>query len=193
MLALYIFSLVLGGGFLLLSLFGDFLETDVAELDVDADADVSLEAGPSSGALASKLLSIRGLIYGLFGFGGVGTLLTLVVGGSTTSTAVFAVSGGVLSGALISWMFSYVKESSSGERRDERSYIGLVGRVTLPIQSESAGQIDVLRGDRTYRLRALPHVSAERPDPDTWSRVVVVEMKDGVAMVVPEQDLLSSG
>jgi hypothetical protein len=201
MMALYIFSLVLGGGFLLVSLFGDVLDADVAEMDVDVDVDVefdvdvdgAVDAGVGGSGLASKLLSFRGVIYGLFGFGGVGTLLTLIQGGSTGTTAAYAVIGGVLSGALISWMFAYVKGSSSGERRDEGSYVGLVGRVTLPIQAGSAGQIDVLRGDRSYRLRALPHPSAEDPDPESWSQVVVVDMRDGVALVVPGQELLSPG
>ena len=78
MLAAYIFCLVVGGGFLLLSLFGDFLEAD-ADVDLDGDADLAIgDAGD-----VAKLFSLRAIVYALFGFGASGTLLHLVWEGTS--------------------------------------------------------------------------------------------------------------
>ena len=225
MVAFYVFSLVLGGGFLGLSLLGDLfgghgdvdlstdvsvdadmgfdanLETDVGHLDADAgsfDTDAShadLDSGHVDLAhggdvhatqIASKIFSIRTIIYSLFGFGAVGTLLTYVFhNGSPVTTATFAVVGGLLSGGLINTAFGWVKHSESGELARESSFSGHSGRVTLPIAG-SGGKIVVEHLGREVELRALPHPSAlTEGDPSQWKAVVVVEMKQGTALVAP--------
>jgi len=225
MVAFYVFSLVLGGGFLGLSLLGDIfgghgdvdLSTDVSvEADVDFDAHFETDAGHfdadaghldtdvghadlGSGHLdvahggnvhatqiASKIFSIRTIIYSLFGFGAVGTLLTFVfTTASPVTTAAFAVAGGLLSGGLINTAFGWVKRSESGELAREASFSGHSGRVTLPIAG-SGGKIVVEHLGREVELRALPHPSALTDgDPSQWKAVVVVEMKQGTALVAP--------
>ena len=45
------------------------------------------------------------------------------------------------------------------------------------------------RGEKTYDLRALPHPSAStEPRPGEWDEVMVVEMREGVALVAPVDD-----
>ena len=95
MLAVYIFSLVAGGGFLAVSLLGDVFggHADVdfdgghiggdfggdAVGDVGSDVDAHVEGYASH---AAKIFSIRTLVYGLFGFGAVGTTLSLPFSGA---------------------------------------------------------------------------------------------------------------
>ncbi|MFC1790976.1 hypothetical protein ACFL0I_00710 [Gemmatimonadota bacterium] len=241
MLALYLFTLILGGGFLSMAVFGDLfgghadvdgdlggldghLELDAGGLDLDAggldldaggldldagglDLDaggLDLDAGhmdveavhadlqADAGSLASKIFSIRTLFYSMFGFGAMGTLLTYTWGGGTIPTAAFAILSGVGSGSIVNAAFSYLRKTESGMVQSEATFQGLSGRVTLPIRAEIPGKVVVERGGRRLELRALPHASAEgQGDPSTWSRVFVVEMVKGVALVAPvEEDMM---
>ena len=234
MVSLYVFSLILGGGFLAMAVFGDLfgghgdvdvdgdlsgfdghLELDAGGLDLDTggmdldgggldldtggldihaghlDVDaVHAELDADAGHLAAKIFSIRTLFYSLFGFGSVGTLLTFVWSGNPLLTAAFAVFSGISSGAVINAAFGYVKRSESGMLQTEDSYVGLSGRVIIPIRPEIPGRVVVERGGRRVKLRALPH-SSGRGDPSTWKTVFVVEMEKGVAQVAPvDEDML---
>ncbi len=208
MITFYVFSLVLGGGFLGLSLLGDLfgghdvdLSTD-ATFDADVDFDAHLEADAGSfdsdtgsvdvghdaaaGHVASKIFSIRTVTYSLFGFGAVGTLLTYVFHATSAgATAAFAVAGGLLSGTLVNVAFGWVKHSESGILEGEVAYVGNAGRLTLPLVGTS-GKVIVAHAGREVELRALPHPTAlEQGDPASWKEILVVEMKNGVALVAP--------
>ncbi len=187
MTQLYLFSLVLGGGFMVLSILGDLLGgADVADVDLDVDADVDLDADAGGGDAAFKILSLRTFVYALFGFGAVGTLLDRIWGPENPGlTAAFATTGGVVTGLLASAVFGFLKRSDSGERLGEGSFVGLTGKVTLPLDVGSPGQVSVFRGDRRYTLRALPHGSADSQDSAQWADIIVVEMDGGVARVIP--------
>lgn len=228
MVTLYLFSLVLGGGFLAFSVLGDLLGGHIGDADFDADFDAHVDVGDLDvggvdtdvGGLdadvagvdmdtdaggfdhgvdtdaadathaAAKIFSLRSAIYTLFGFGAVGSLLTWIRGGDAQGlTAAFAVLGGLLSGATINLAFSYVRRSESGTQLSESSLEGLSGTVTLPLADHAAGRIVVEKGGRRVALRALPHASAAgQGEPEAWKDVLVVEMKDGVAYVVPSDD-----
>lgn len=180
MLAAYIFCLVVGGGFLLLSLFGDFLEADA---DIDADADLGIgDAGD-----VAKLFSLRAIVYALFGFGAAGSLLHLVWGGARPGlTALVAGITGLATGALIGAAFGFLKRSSAGALLGEQSFVGLTGEVSLEITAASPGSIRVLRGDRRHGIRARLDASCP-PDAalSPGQSVVVVGMESGIAAVVP--------
>lgn len=209
MIALYVFSLVLGGGFLGLSLLGDLfgghgdvdLSGDMGSLDADLDADLDahgdadLDAhgdGGHGGAshAAAKIFSIRTVTYSLFGFGAVGTLLTLFRGGGApATTAALSVGTGLLSGVFINALFEWVKRGESGALEEDDHFAGHLGRVTLPIEA-SGGKVVVEIAGREVELLALPHASAAGGDASLWRRVLVVEMDRGVALVAPaEQDV----
>jgi hypothetical protein len=192
----YIFALVVGGGFMALSLLGDVAGGgDVADvdldLDLDLDADLDVDAGGGSDVNALKILSLRTLVYALFGFGAVGTILTQMWGGAQASqTALFATAGGVATGFIASALFGFLRRSEVGDRAGEASFVGLPGFVSLPIGPGSPGQVTVLRGDRSFRIRALPHDTAGHLDPGAWKEVLVVEMDAGIARVVPVDEEL---
>ncbi len=204
MVALYVFSLILGGGFLALSVFGDLfgghgdvdfggdvggldgdLGLDAGHLDVDGGSldlggghvdvnTVHTELQADSAHLASKVFSIRTLFYSLFGFGSVGTLLTFVWSGNPFLTGAFAVASGVASGSLINVAFSYVKRTESGTLQSEATYSGLRGKVTLPLRFGVPGKIVVERGGRRLELRALPHASAAEQGDPATWKAVMV-------------------
>lgn len=185
MLTAYIFCLAVGGGFLALSFFGDFLEGDV-DIDADVDVDADMDALAHSSGIA-QLFSLRAAINALFGFGAAGSLLHLVWGGGQPIlTAVIAGGTGVASGALISSVFGYLKRTESGTLRGEQSFVGLTGEVSLEIAPGSRGSVTVRRGDRRVRIRAQVADTYRAAEALTAGHpVVVVEMKDGIASVTP--------
>lgn len=223
MAALYVFTLVLGGGFLALSVFGDLfgghgdvefdgdlggfdgdLSLDAGGVEIDLDAggfemdaghlevdSVHAELQSEADFAGAKIFSIRTLFYSFFGFGAVGSLLTFLLGGGPVLTPVFAIAGGLASGALINTAFGLVRRSESGALQTEDSFTGLSGRVTLPIRDGLPGKIVVERGGRRVEVRALPHATAsEQGDPESWKSVFVVDMEKGVARVAPFDDEL---
>ena len=183
MLTAYIFCLAVGGGFLALSFFGDFLEADV---DIDADVDGGLDALSHGGDIA-QLFSIRAAIYAMFGFGAAGSLLYGIWGGGQpVLTAALAGGTGVASGALISSVFGYLKRTESGALRAEQSFVGLTGEVSLEIAPGSRGSVSVRRGDRRVRIRARVADTYQGAEAlASGQPVVVVEMADGIASVSP--------
>lgn len=202
MFAVYIFCLVLGGSLMAVSVLGDVFGDADLDLDLDTDLDVELDAadlGVGAGDVdvdagdatdAVKILSIRTLIYTMFGFGAVGTLLSFLGAGGFLGILAFAVAGGLVSGAVVTTVFNYLRRTDTGAQLSDATYVGLSGRVTLPITEGSAGTVAVERGHRRVSLRALPHPSAVEGDPSSWTSVVVVEMDRGVARVAPvEEDL----
>lgn len=186
---LYLVSLVVGGGVALLSAFGDFLDfggVDVdADFDADLDFDTDVDAGIDGHAPSAAIFSLRSLVFSLFGFGAVGTALTALGSApSAPTTIVLAAGAGLVVGYLVGAFLAYLKRSDTGARAGDESYLGLTGRVTLPLRPDAPGQVVVARGNREHTVRALPHESTSG-DPRAWRTVVVIDMKDGIARVGP--------
>ncbi|HJR62646.1 MAG TPA: hypothetical protein VJ803_03030 [Gemmatimonadaceae bacterium] len=172
MIALYIFSLVLGGGLLLLGIFG-------GEHDHDVSGDTDHHLG------GMEIFSLRTLTYFLFAFGGVGVGLSLAAGGlwSGLILGAAALSGAAVAGVSAA-VFGYLRRSGSGDRSGDTSFVGLTGKVLVPFSSTGLGKVQVQRGPRTIELAARPLESGEVP-PHQWKSVVVVEMRGGTALVAP--------
>lgn len=192
MIALYLFALILGGGFLLLSVLGG----GDADMDVDVEGlDGAADAGADGDHAASRIFSLRTAVYALFGFGATGTALSALGLGVLTSLP-FSMLGGVGAALVVSLAFRFLYRTESGAQPDELSLIGLPGAITLPIGTGSPGTVAVERGGRRITLRALPHPSSSGV-PGNWTQVVVVEMEGGVALVSPlepdEMEALGSG
>lgn len=190
MLTIYVFSLILSGGLLGAAIFSDFLDVDFGDVDADLDIDTEVDTDVQ----AFKIFSVRGLLYFLLGFGLVGTALTLLWdGGQVGLTGAAAGTSGLVAGTGASMIFNWLKRSDSGARLEEGSFVGLVGRMTVPFGEQLLGQVRVVRGDRAHDLVAIPFDS-DAKHPGSWTEVVVVEMKNGRALVVPENEgLLPSG
>ena len=205
MTTLFVFSLIVGGGLLALSLLGDLFGGE-ADLDSDFDADFDLDAdvdadfavddvGPDPGSVdgevptdlagAIRIFTIRNLTYFMFGFGAVGWLLTVTRPDLPTWIVSVAalVAGGIAAGTA-AVVFGWLRATDSGWQADETSFVGCEARVLLPVGHGKVGQIMVRRGDREHELRALPFDSRAEA-PERWRNVVVIEMDGGTARVSP--------
>ena len=185
MLTAYIFCLVVGGCLLALSFFGDFLDGDV-----DADGALELDgevAGDAAGADFTRILSLRALVYALFGFGATGAMLHAVwSGGRPALTAVVAGGMGLASGALISTVFGYLKRTETGAIEGEEALVGLRGEVRMAITEGAVGQVRIRSGGRRFRMRArLDQLEESGATLEAGRAVVVVGVKEGVALVAP--------
>jgi len=181
MLTTYIACFAAAGALLALSFFGDFLDGD-ADLAVDADIDGDAFAGA-----ASSILSLRTVVYALFGFGAAGTTLHLLWGGDRSGTTALAAAGaGLVSGVLVSTVFRYLKNTEAGAIEGAESFVGLAGKVSVEIGPGSPGLVQVERGGRRVRIRArVNDVYAGEGPLEVGRPVVVVEMRAGVAAVAP--------
>jgi len=180
MLSMYLFSAVVGGSLLVFSLSGhgdahghDFGGGHGGAGGHDADHDHN----------PFKFLSLRTLTYFLFVFGGVGSVLTWTWRGAAPLVLLLSVVAGMGVGLLASAAFQYLRKTDSGGRETEESFVGLTGRVTLPMSRDGLGKVLVQRGDRSFELLARPFDTATAPS--TWKSVVIVEMNRGTAIVSP--------
>jgi membrane protein implicated in regulation of membrane protease activity len=175
--SLYLFSAIVGGALIGFSMLGhgDTHGHDLGGHGVGHD--VAHDHNPF------KFLSLRTLTYFLFVFGGVGAVLSKTWSGAGLLILLLSTISGLGVGALASFAFQYLRETDSGTRDSEDSFVGLTGRITLPISAGGAGKVLVRRGDRSFELLAQPFDSATSPS--SWKAVVVVEMKNGKAIVSP--------
>jgi hypothetical protein len=177
MFMLYLFALIVGGGLLLFSLFGD---SDGHDTHVSGDAGHPGDAG--------HWFTLRSAIYFLFVFGGVGSILSRTWH-AATAPLVFALSlvAALGVGAAVSAAFKYLRTTDSGTRDSDDSFIGLPGQMILPFGGGGTGKVLVSRGDRTFELLARPFAGSAG-DPRSWKAVVVLEMQRGNAIVAPAND-----
>jgi len=175
MATLYWLSLIVGGGLALLSIFGDLLEFDSA--DVDADA--------------WHVLSLRTGTYLLFAFGATGLLLRAAGVGALWGFLAASFAGAV--GAAMSVaVFRYLRRSDSGDMPEDASLVGLPGRVVLPIQDGGTGKVIVSRAGRELELLARAFDTESAAPVETWTEVVIVEVTAGTALVTPYSDAAPS-
>lgn len=186
----YWLSLILGGGLFVLSLASEFLGAH-GHFHL-GDADAGGDAVHHDDFDWGKLLSVRNLTYFLFAFGAAGVMLQLVWGGERDwLTALGAAVTGVTAWLLSAAVFGYLRKSESGERATDRTLIGRVGQITLPLLRGSTGKVLVTRAGQTQELLAKPMDETDT-DPQSWDSVVIVEMRDGIAYVAPYSEEPSS-
>lgn len=177
---LFWLALSIGGGFFLLSLFGDVFGIH----DHGAEAFHS-DVGTHGDTEWGRVFSLRNATYFLFAFGAVGVLLDVFWGPDKQLLAlVFAVATGVLAWTLSHAAFRYLKRTESGTLPGDRLLVGRIGEVSLPIRKGSTGKILVNNAGHTQELLARP-LDEDDADPESWRSVIVVEVRDGVALVTP--------
>jgi hypothetical protein len=174
MFTLYVFAVVVGGGLLAFSFLGG--------ADGDAHHDVD------HGHPAVQWLSLRTATYFLFVFGGVGAVLSKTwPAGTAPIVLLLAAVAGLGVGALVSAAFAWLRRTDSGDRAHDEEFVGLTGRVVLPIRSGGVGKVQVQRGGRTIELLARA-VRADVAESALWTSVIVVDMDKGTALVTPLED-----
>lgn len=169
MFAIYLFSLLVGGGLLVYALLGTDAHDDLAHAD---------------GHNPVEWLSIRTLMYFLFVFGGIGAVLSRTWSAVAAPLVLaVALAGGLGVAATVAATFRFLCQSASGDRESDESFVGLRGTMTLPFGTGGTGKVLVTRGERTFELLAQPFEAGG--EPGRWRAVVVVEMRRGIAMVAP--------
>jgi hypothetical protein len=177
MLVLYTFALVVGVGMYLFSIFSDVHHhvdlSGAHGLDHHADHDTF------------QLLSLRNATYFLFAFGVTGVLLRWMwEGDQRILTAAIATATGLAGAAISTLTFGWLRKTESGLIPGDRGWVGLPGRVTIPITSGGTGKIEVVRGGHEQQLLARAfEPDAERSE--RWTDVMIIEMQSGVALVAP--------
>ncbi len=198
MIGIYAFAAIIGWPFLLFFVFfgGDGGDAD---LDVDADVDVDLEVDPGEAVVAAgaaggvaaavlSLISFRTLVFFLAFFGATGLILTALSAGSVV-TLVAALAIGLFVAGLNAQLFRLLKSSSVESEVSDRQLAGAVGRVTIPISTDSIGRIICEVAGQSINLTASPFDAGFDGEFGVGESVVVVEVRDGEAKVASIREL----
>ncbi|MDA0682865.1 MAG: hypothetical protein O2797_06790 [Bacteroidetes bacterium] len=201
--SVYLISLIVGGFFVLLSIFGsgengsdsdhDFdADHDMdlgGDVDVDHDVDFSSDADHDFGDVASggpdfvDLFSIRALFLFAAFFGLTGVVLG-ATGTAEPFVALLSTSTGLLVGLGGNWIikrFAYAQVSSLVTPEFLK---GRTARVVLPIEAERNGKIILETGGRKLQLTARLFEPEQMEALKTGEEVVVLRMDGRIAEVI---------
>lgn len=166
----YLSCLIVGGTVVVLSALGG----------VGGDVDVEVDAADAGeGLQLLTLLKTRPLFFFACFFGLTGLLVGEVLG--PIATLATALGMGVVCAWIANWVLGRLSEESSSSALEEEEYIGLEATVTVPITDRAKGKIcSTVKGHTIELLACLPE---GRPDMTSGTKVLILEMQDGVALV----------
>ncbi len=178
----YWISLIVGGFFVLLSVFGGADSDADADFDGDLDFDADTDAEIGAGEGFVDLFSLRALFLFAAFFGLCGVLLPIAdVGGPLRLLASLAVGGMVgLGGNYVIKRVGYAQVSSEVTPGD---LLGSSGSVLIPFDADEVGKIAMVAKGKRLQLmaRAFENVDEQFSAGDD---VVVVRVEGAVAEVV---------
>jgi len=181
MVLLYVMSLIVGGGLLVLSLVAG---GEVGAADgVDGGGLEGTESGEGSSGSALPLASMFFWTFFLAFFGLTGVLLSfLAPGAGTLLTVLFAVGMGVGAALIASRVLRGLGRSEVDSSVRPTDLVGRLGRVVVPVGREQPGKIRVELKGRTVELLAY----GDETVPLAPSQRVYVHdvLKDGSVRVV---------
>ncbi len=197
----YWISLIVGGFFVLLSVFGggdsdadadvDFdADADLdfdgdADMDLDADADADMHVGygdVGAGPGLVDLFTIRALFLFAAFFGLTGVLLSLANTGEPMTAILAGLTGAIigLGGNYIIKSIGYAHVSSNVTALDMK---GRTGTVIIPFDSNDQGKISLISKGQRLQLVARAFEEADETF-EPGDEVVVVRVDGRVAEVV---------
>ncbi len=197
----YWISLIVGGFFVLLSIFGggdsdadadvDFdADADLdfdgdADMDLDADADADMHVGygdVGAGPGLVDLFTIRALFLFAAFFGLTGVLLSLANTGEPMTAILAGLTGAIvgLGGNYIIKSIGYAHVSSTVTAVDMK---GRTGTVIIPFDSNDQGKISLISKGQRLQLVARAFEEADETF-EPGDEVVVVRVDGRVAEVV---------
>jgi len=167
-----------------------YLFSVFADTHGHGDAGGDADAGDHSHAMDGyQILSLRNATYFLFAFGVTGVALNWMWGGTRSLfTALLALGTGVLGASISTFAFGWLRKSESGEMPGDRAWLGATAEVLLPLSASGTGKIFMSRSGRSQEMLARPFDS-DAANPERWSHVVVLEIRDGIALVAPNEEL----
>ena len=158
---LYLSGLIVGGIAVGASLFG-------------GDGD-----GLGDGLRALAFLRLRTLLFFAFFFGLAGILGSQLMG---QGAALFTALGtGMVCAFLGDWVLSRLSTSTADSSLEGDAPVGLEAEVTIPIGTGGTGKISGTIQGRTIEL--LARRAEDKVPLNPGDRVLVIEMRDGVAIV----------
>jgi membrane protein implicated in regulation of membrane protease activity len=191
---IYLICLLVGGFFVLLSMFGGG-DTDVdadvggdigADLDVDIDADSPLHGGSATAGAGPGLVdvfSVRALFLFAAFFGLTGTALSLLDSGEPLTT-ILALLVGLATGLGGNYVIQRVGYDHISSDVTSTDLKGQTGRVLVPFDGERKGKISIVaRGHRLQLVaRAFENQTIDAFQPG--DEVVIVRVDGAIAEVV---------
>lgn len=185
---IYLISLIVGGGLLVISTFlGGDADAD-ADIDPGVDGDVDGDVpGDHAGIMSlSNWFSMRFCVYFAAAFGLVGTTLVSITNLLPAVVLTCAVLGGLVVGQGAHQVMRSLARTSGNSQVRREDYVDKPGRVTIAIAPPGRGEVAIqVKG----RERFIP-ATAQRGDDrfDVGSKVVVVGFNNGTVEVVSEKE-----
>jgi hypothetical protein len=213
LVTIYIISLVVGGGMLVISsLFGGHAGTDVHvdggldfSTDVHADLTSDVHVDPSGGAdgafdgtfshghewfSLTSWFSISFVVYFLAVFGLVGTSLTLFSDIQSRGVAALAVLCGLVAGQGVHQLLRFLRRTSGNSAPNAAEYVNRPARVTVAINGRNKGEVAVCVRGGTRFIPAVARQANSRFD--KGDRVLIAELNDATAEVVAQEEHVTS-
>lgn len=207
MLALYLFCTALGVPLLALFAFGGSdADADAGGFDADAgggldlDIDGGLEVGDADLDVADggvgdatalfRKIPVSSWAFLLSFFGGVG-LVGTAVGGGVLATFILAAVLGVIAATMNTAAFSFLRKTDMSQHFGDQKLEGRLATVSVPIEGGKRGRVWLDAGDERVQLTAGA-IEGELNDAFArGDRVLIVNVKQGVAEVMRADPELS--
>ena len=197
MSTIYLVSLIVGGFFVLLSIFGGDADSDVdmdfdvdADFDMDADFDgeIDIDTGDMDSDIGAgpgfiDLLSIRTLFLFAAFFGLTGMLLTWA-GTPEPTVAITASSLGAVIGLGGNYLIKKVAYQHISSDITTQDMKGMTGKVLIPFSGAERGKISLVVKGNEVRLLAQSLDESSNEEFSPGDEVVVVRTENGVIEVV---------
>lgn len=143
------------------------------------------------GAIMLRLFPLSSISMFLAVFGITGISMQLL-GTSKPLTLLLALALGLGGGALNSAVFSYLRQTESTTAANDTSLMGATGHVILPIGVNRRGRVMVsLHGQSIYLSARLVETLGDNVRLEANTPILVVEVKQGIATVVPIEENLT--
>ncbi len=165
---LFIFALAAGAPLLVWLVFagGD------SDLGSDADAD--------GGVFTVIPLSTLAFVLAFFGATG---LVSRWAGSGVMTALGLALVVGALAGALNGTVFAWLRRTEVSSEVTNKDLEGTIARVALPVSARRRGRIVLDIAGSRAQMTASPFDSGESGEIEAGVQVIVVGVRDGVALV----------
>jgi membrane protein implicated in regulation of membrane protease activity len=177
MIGFYVFSAILGGVLVLVSIFAGHHDAD-ATLDVDHDID----HGGHDLATWLPFFSLRFWTYFFAATGATGLLLTKFSGSSDPTVAAISLGTGLVCGLLVVFAVRYLSRYDSDSSTKVDDLLGMEARVIVAVRQDQPGKIRCTVKGETLDLLAL---AQDDTILEAGSEAIIVGMESDKARIVP--------
>ncbi|MFW6054225.1 MAG: hypothetical protein ACOC9J_05375 [Persicimonas sp.] len=199
----YVFCMIVGGAFVILSIFGGLFEADAdldadmdadfdADLDADLDADVDADADGAGydkdmevavSRRFNPLKSFKFYTFAMAFFGLTGVIFELLdLWGSSLGVFGLSVAMGLIVGGGVAYVMHLVNQDSGGGAVGEHDFVAASGQIVLPVREGKRGKVRMHVRGRTIEMPA--ESADDEVVLDFNEECFVLGVEDGIAKVV---------